>query len=126
MNNVLLMKFRQDIRQITRYYKKLVSKTKSKEIIGSINEWLVDNYYIIGEQEKYIKNDYNAENTRHIKEKRKRELYQLIYNCLNESGFKLDFAALFKKLNNHQKQTNKNFTYSEIHFIHVVIRIVLN
>ena len=125
MNNVLLMKFRQDIRQITRYYKKLVSKTKSKEIIGSINEWLVDNYYIIGEQEKYIKNDYNAENTRHIKEKRKRELYQLIYNCLNESGFKLDFAALFKKLNNHQKQTNKNFTYSEIHFIHVVIRIVL-
>ena len=88
------MKFRQDIRQITRYYKKLVSKTKSKEIIGSrmVSWW----YYIIGEQEKYIKNDYNAENTRHIKEKRKRELYQLIYNCLNESGFKLDFAALFK------------------------------
>ena len=94
MNNILLMKFIQDIRYITKYYKKLITKTKNKEIIGSINEWLVDNYYIISEQEKYIRNDFNNKNTKDVKNKK--QLYQLIDSCFNESSFKLDFDVLFK------------------------------
>lgn len=123
MNNILLMKFIQDIRYITKYYKKLITKTKNKEIIGSINEWLVDNYYIISEQEKYIRNDFNNKNAKDVKNKK--QLYQLIDSCFNESSFKLDFDVLFKKLNDYQEQNNYYFTYSEINFIRVAIRLVL-
>ena len=125
MSNKVLLNFKRDVRSIDRYYKKLIVKTKKKQIIGNINEWLVDNYYVISEQSKYVESDYYQKEVKAIKENRKRQLYLLVYNCLKENGFNVDVNSLFNKLNVYQKDTGDYFSYFEINFIHLLIRIVL-
>ena len=47
--------FKESVRQVTHYYMLLVEETKSQRLVGSTNEWVLDNYYMISEQEKVLK-----------------------------------------------------------------------
>ena len=47
--------FRESLKTITEYYLLLVEETKSQRLVGSTNEWVLDNYYMISEQEKVLK-----------------------------------------------------------------------
>ena len=47
--------FKDSVRQVTHYYMLLVEETKSQRLVGSTNEWVLDNYYMISEQEKVLK-----------------------------------------------------------------------
>ena len=46
--------FKESVRQVTHYYMLLVEETKSQRLVGSTNEWVLDNYYMISEQEKVL------------------------------------------------------------------------
>ena len=48
--------FKESIKTITNYYLLLVEETKSQRLVGSTNEWILDNYYMISEQEKSPEN----------------------------------------------------------------------
>ena len=125
MNYKLIIDFKKDISYITDYYKKLIKRTKQKQIIGSINEWIVDNYYLISEQEKNIMNEYRDKKIKKISNKRKKQIYLLIYSYLKETDFKVDMPLLFDKLNNYQKKNNDYFSYIEIYLISILIRMIL-
>ena len=49
--------FKEGVKRITRYYMLLVDETKNQRTVGSTNEWVLDNYYIISEQEKLMKQE---------------------------------------------------------------------
>ena len=49
--------FRKSVKDITHYYMLLVTETRSQRLVGSTNEWVLDNYYMISEQEKVLKVD---------------------------------------------------------------------
>ena len=49
--------FNESVKTITEYYILLVEETKSQRLVGSTNEWVLDNYYMISEQEKVLKVD---------------------------------------------------------------------
>ncbi len=49
--------FRESIKEVTRYYMLLVEETKSQRLVGSTNEWVLDNYYMISEQEKVLRGE---------------------------------------------------------------------
>ena len=36
--------FKKSVKQITHYYMLLVEETKSQRLVGSTNEWVLDNY----------------------------------------------------------------------------------
>jgi cyclic beta-1,2-glucan synthetase len=121
----IITRFKESIVYITNYYRKLIKKTKQKEIIGSVNEWIVDNYYMISEQEKSIKSDYKTKEIRKIKSKRKKQLYHLIYSYLQENDFRTDMSLIFQKINKYQKDNNDYFSYYEINLIAILIKIIL-
>ncbi|MGI6329707.1 MAG: GH36-type glycosyl hydrolase domain-containing protein [Bacilli bacterium] len=123
--DLVFLKFKRDAYNITEYYKKLIYKTKQNYNIGSINEWIVDNYYVISEQEKYIKSEYISKNVKKIRRGRRVELYKYIYNYLKKNDFNLDLSDLFSNLNNYQAGRKDYFSYVEIDFIYLLIRLAL-
>ena len=52
--------FKESVKEITQYYMLLVDETKSQRLVGSTNEWVLDNYYMISEQEKVLKVDLRS------------------------------------------------------------------
>ncbi|MDD4036663.1 MAG: glucoamylase family protein, partial [Bacilli bacterium] len=125
MRNIVLLRFKRDMRNITNYYRKLVSKTKLNQNIGSVNEWLVDNYYVISEQEKYIKAEYRARELKKITNKRREQIDALIFKQLKARDYNLSISTMLDNLNKYQKDNNDYFSYREINYIYVVIRMML-
>ena len=52
--------FKKSVKDITQYYLLLVEETKSQRLVGSTNEWVLDNYYMISEQEKVLRVDLRS------------------------------------------------------------------
>ncbi len=125
MSRVGLINFKREMREITEYYKKLIRKTKENVSIGGINEWLIDNYYIISEQEKNISDEYLSKVMKQMKGKRKKALYALIYNILKTNDFQVKMPSLIDKLNIYQEETKDYFSYYEINVIYTYIKVVL-
>jgi cyclic beta-1,2-glucan synthetase len=124
MDNAVLYQFKRNVHSLTKYYKKLIKKTKQNQNVGSINEWIVDNYYIISEQEKHIRSEYFAEEIIRIKRRRKNHIYGLVYSYLKENDLNLSMTNLFAYLNKYQKQREDYFSYSEISFIYIAARMI--
>ena len=120
-----ISEFKKDVKKITNYYKKLISYTKNGRSVGSMNEWIIDNYYVISEQEKNIKDEYRFLETKYIKGKRKKLLYSLVYNILKTNDFQIDITGVFEKLNKYQSETKDYFSFYEINFIYLFIKISL-
>ena len=54
MNNVYA-RFLDNCQDIERYYQNLVALTKNHNYVGSTNEWIIDNYYLVVENKNIIK-----------------------------------------------------------------------
>jgi cyclic beta-1,2-glucan synthetase len=121
MTDKVLRQFKKNIHNITRYRKKLLVKYQKNERIGSINEWIIDNYYLINEESKYIQGFYKNK----IKSKRKKHVYFVVSKILNEKDYNLDIDVFFNELNLYQQQNKDNFSYAEINYIYIIIRMIL-
>ena len=53
--NKIYSKFIDNCKSIENYYEKLVSLTKNHNFVGSTNEWIIDNFYMVVEQRNAIK-----------------------------------------------------------------------
>ena len=53
--NKIYSKFLDDCSNIEKYYEKLVDLTKNHHFVGSTNEWIIDNFYLVVEQRNAIK-----------------------------------------------------------------------
>ena len=53
--NKLLKKVIENCKYIEEYYEKLVGLTKNHNFVGSTNEWIIDNFYLVVEQRNAIK-----------------------------------------------------------------------
>ena len=54
MNN-LYAKYLENCNNIDAYYQNLVTLTKNHFYVGSTNEWILDNYYLVVEHKNVIK-----------------------------------------------------------------------
>ena len=50
----IIKKFLSEYNEIEQYYEFLVQKTKRHEYVGIVNEWLIDNFYILVEHKNSI------------------------------------------------------------------------
>jgi uncharacterized membrane protein YoaK (UPF0700 family) len=125
MSKTILSDFITYFQDITAYYKLLVAETQNNKIVGTTNEWLLDNYFMISEQEKAIKEDLRNKDIQKIKFKRKKQIIDSLHSFLKENNFQINIDALSEKLNNYQKENNDYFSYTEIGFIFIVIRFLI-
>lgn len=122
MNNDLMLLFYKGAKSVKDYYRKLVRITKTQKYVGSANEWILDNYYMINEQEKSIPLELIHNK---INNKRKNQLYNLISEYLFENDYQINTEKLFSYLNDYQTKTKNYFSYMDVNFIPTAIKISL-
>ncbi len=122
---MIYKEFIANIKEITRYYKILVEETKNKKIVGSTNEWILDNYFIISEQEKTLCEELRSKGIRKIKPKRKKQIDSLIYSFLEKLNFQVNLDVVFHDINAYQKKNEDYFSYAEINYIFILFRVIL-
>ena len=116
MSNRTHQLFRQNIRRITAYYTFLVQETKNNRMVGSTNEWVLDNYYMISEQEKVLKVELKSIGNGAMKIGRQRVelLRNQIDAYLERNRCCIDKTLMFKYLNQIQVSQKDYLSYPEV------------
>ncbi len=122
MKHTTIKNIEKNMKYITRYYRRLTYYTRQNLAVGSINEWIVDNYYLLSEQEQTIKHELSSIKILQIKPKRRQYLDNLVNGYLEGENYKLDTNLLFVFLNKYQKEDEDYFTYDEIDYINSAIK----
>ena len=113
--NRLLKKFLNNFKEINEYYNFLVNKTKKFEYVGIINEWVIDNFYLLVEHKNNVKFDiHNIK--KHKKEINK--MYPIIKDIASKYNYNISFKILCNELNDYQKNnTNDYFNYRDLEVV---------
>ena len=123
--NKIYSKFLDDCSNIEKYYEKLVDLTKNHHFVGSTNEWIIDNFYLVVEQrnaiKKLFKSRKNIKETLAINE----DIYKILYDIFKSHNFSIDNDLLVRELNNYQNKNNCYFSYNTISIISTMISIIL-
>ena len=106
--------FKESVATITGYYMLLVEETKSQRLVGSTNEWVLDNYYMISEQEKVLKIELQSKEFRRIDSKRMQQLAQLLLGFLKKCHHQIDKNLLFRYLSQVQVSQKDYLSYPEV------------
>ena len=107
----IIKKFLSEYNEIEQYYEFLVQKTKRHEYVGIVNEWLIDNFYILVEHKNSIikeKKNLRKNNKLYLK------LYPEINNIVVLNNFNINFKILCNELKKYQKENDMYFTYKEL------------
>ena len=107
----IIKKFLSEYNEIEQYYEFLVQKTKRHEFVGIVNEWLIDNFYILVEHKNSIikeKKNLRKNNKLYLK------LYPEINNIVVLNNFNINFKILCNELKKYQKENDMYFTYKEL------------
>lgn len=115
MSNIYKI-FKQSVKGITRYYMLLVEETKSQRLVGSTNEWVLDNFYIISEQEKVLKVELKGmtKGVWALSTVRLKVLDSMLTDYLVKCHYQVDKAAMFDFLCRRQEEQNDYLTYPEV------------
>ena len=119
--------FKNSVRQITHYYMLLVEETKSQRLVGSTNEWVLDNYYMISEQEKVLKNELRGLTRGYwsVSPARIAMLWNLLKNFLQRCHCQVDKNLLFRYLTQVQQRQKDYLTYPEVTALLPLIKTLL-
>ena len=102
----IIKKFLSEYNEIEQYYEFLVQKTKRHEYVGIVNEWLIDNFYILVEHKNSIikeKKNLRKNNKLYLK------LYPEINNIVVLNNFNINFKILCNELKKYQKDNDMYF-----------------
>ena len=117
--------FKESVKAITQYYLLLVEETKSQRLVGSTNEWVLDNYYMISEQEKVLKVDLRSKQFRQIDSRRIQQLDELLSGFMKKCHYQVDKTLLFRYLSQVQVKQKDYLTYPEVCALLPLLKTVL-
>ena len=113
--NRLLKKFKNNFKEINEYYNFLVNKTKKYEYVGIINEWVIDNFYLLVEHKNNIK--FDIHNVRKNK-KSINKMYPILKDIATKYNYNINFKILCEELNNYQKShEDVYFNYFDLNYV---------
>ena len=123
--NKIYSKFLDDCNNIENYYEKLVELTKNHNFVGSTNEWIIDNFYLIVEQRNAIKRLFKRR--KNLKEtlSKNEDIYNILTDIFTSHKYNLDKHLLIKELNSYQTKHNCYFSYDAIRVIPILISMIL-
>jgi len=108
--------FKKSIKEITHYYMLLVEETKSQRLVGSTNEWVLDNYYMISEQEKVMKEELKGliKGKWRLENRRIEVLWKMLEGYLHKCHYQVDKNLLFRYLTQIQTHYKDYLNYQEV------------
>ena len=125
--------FNRNTKKLLNYYNYLISLTTDSKYIGTVNEWVIDNYYLVVEQEynarrlldtrSAYKHAFGGAVETHFEGRR--NLYDVVRRILKRNKFKMDIPMIINDFNKYQENHGHYFTYHEINSIGVVSYLVL-
>lgn len=115
--NKLLIQFINDTKNLKKIYNELIRLTSEHKYVGTINEWLIDNYFLVNEQERCLKPFLKSSDCKKVMRKKEHNLYHILQTILEENEFQVEQSFLVRKLNLYQRQNKYFFTYKEINMI---------
>lgn len=120
MGNII-KKFLKEFEDINNYYNFLIDKTKKMEYVGIINEWVIDNFYLLVEHKTNIINNRREilKNTKMIQ-----KIYLSIREIVVANNYNISFKILTTELNKYQRKTKKYFSYKEIASIKEILLLI--
>jgi predicted nucleic-acid-binding protein len=124
MNNVYA-RFLDNCQDIERYYQNLVSLTKNHNYVGSTNEWIIDNYYLVVENKNIIKKEFKENKYLKILVESNEEIYNILLDIFKKHNYNLDQSILIKELNAYQNKHGVYFSYGTIKVIPIFIPIII-
>ena len=119
--------FRDSVRRITHYYMLLVEETGSQRLVGSTNEWVLDNYYMISEQEKVLKVDLKGveRGKWSLEEGRREMLWKLLEGYLSRCHYQVDKNHFFRYLSQVQQRQKDYLSYPEVVALLPMVKTIL-
>ncbi len=119
--------FKQSVKDITKYYMLLVEETRSERLVGSTNEWVLDNYYMISEQEKVLKNELRGveRGKWKVEGKRVEMLWGLLEGYLKKCHHQIDKALMFRYLAQVQQRQKDYLAYPEVTALLPLVKTIL-
>ena len=119
--------FKESVRQVTHYYVLLVEETKSQRLVGSTNEWVLDNYYMISEQEKVLKVDLKGveRGKWSLEEGRREMLWKLLEGYLSRCHYQVDKNHFFRYLAQVQQRQKDYLSYPEVVALLPMVKTIL-
>ena len=110
---------------IQKHYEYLVELTKNHTFVGSTNEWIIDNFYLIVETKNNLKKFYKeCHKFKHAKTNNV-DMYEIIENIFKEHNYDVNYEILVTSLNNYQTKYNCYFTYLNIEVIPSIVGMVI-
>ncbi len=129
MGGIYLRKYRKNFYKnkdiVSSYYTYLTGLTNEHYYIGTVNEWIVDNYYLLVEREKVTKAFLKNRKAYNHAFKKNQNLYTIMEKILKRNKFKIDANILIQELNRYQDNFSYYFSYHEINSVSVVCYLVL-
>lgn len=118
------MQLKKEFKNIAKHYNTLIKIIKKRYFVGIINEWIVDNYYLIVEKQDTINSLVN--NHRLFKYTTKNvDMFKLIANILQKYNYTINEKLLIKEINRFQRKSNYSFMYKELAILPVVVLMLL-
>ena len=121
MMHKLLKKFLENFNDISNFYSFLVAKTKKYENVGTTNEWLIDNYYLVAEYKNVLIDDKKglSKALKHVD-----NIYPIIYDIVNKNQYNISYKSLMKEMNSYQRKSKNYFTYKELSLVIPVLYFI--
>ena len=118
----LLNKFIKDYEIISKYYKFLVEKVKQHNNVGIVNEWLIDNFYLVVE----YKNDIIGNKSLSKTLKKSKEIYKAINEIVIRNNYNINYKLFVKELNSYQRKNKYYFSYQELSMTKIILIGIYN
>ena len=108
--------FKKSVKDITRYYTLLVDETSRQRVVGSTNEWVLDNYYMISEQEKVLRSELHGveRGEWRVEKGRVETLWRLMEAYLRRCHHAVDKELMFRYLSSVQARQKDYLSYPEV------------
>ena len=117
--------FKKNYDIIFQHYEYLINLTKNHIFVGTTNEWIIDNFYLIVEIKNNLKRAYK--DTKKFKYARtdQVDMYQVVEDIFNSHNYDVNYSTIIRDLNSYQTKNNCYFTYQNIDVIPSIIAMVI-
>ena len=122
-----IKRFKSDFKTITHYYTLLVEETKNQRLVGSTNEWVLDNYYVISEQDKVLRIELAGigRGRRGVSAARVQVLSEVLQSYLERCHYQIDKPLLFRYLSQVQVLRKDYLAYPEVLALVPLLKAIL-
>ena len=110
---------------ISKHYEYLVNLTKNHIFVGSTNEWIIDNFYLIVETKNNLKKSYKTSKKFKYAKTNNVDMYKIVEDIFTARNYDVTYTTLIKDLNAYQSNHNCYFNYLNIEVIPSMVAMVV-